>query len=100
MSDNSIKCYPSPLLNKKIYAMGLNPTQLIVLFFLIAIGMLASFILGAIMIVPVYFIGQKINKENKNGNPDYFKSLIRNMGKTKQLEDPEHCLKYLLKDGK
>lgn len=77
---DSIEVFPNQLLNKNIYAMGLSPLQLTLMFFITGICFLINIYLGVIILGPMYLIGQRINTENKNGDPDYLNGLIKSLG--------------------
>lgn len=89
------------LLNRKLYFMGMNPIQALIGIIIMSITFLIFGFTGlAITAAPILWVGAKIAKQNKAGNPDYLEELIKTQNIRRQYEDKEIIMQYLKKNIK
>lgn len=86
--------------------MGFKPIQFVVIMGGFLGGSLLSFYFGNVIFfilyvlfvgLPIYFLGIKINKENKKGNPDFVGESLKYLMQGKVYTDNTKIFKYLKK---
>ena len=74
-------------MNKSITVLGLAPMQFTILVLIIAVMFFVSRIVAGLIIIPVFFLGRKLAKETKNGNPDFISSYQNGTMSLESIED-------------
>jgi len=83
-------------MNKSITVLGLAPMQFTILVLIIAVMFFVSKIVAGVMIIPIYFLGNKLAKETKNGNPDFLSSYQNSTMSMDSIEDNNHVMKNII----
>lgn len=86
-----------PNLNRNIKFFGLGSLQFMGLLVVLMIIFIIHWIVGIVMLVPVYFLVMKIYKEEKKGNPGIIESKMNYQAMPKKLIDKKRVLQYLKK---
>ncbi len=84
-------------LNRPVLVMGLNPLLFMCLFILLVVSFLGLKFYIIFLVIPIYFLLSKLDKEKKKGNPDYLMSLNIWTSTKKNIVDSDYCFTFLRK---